>query len=208
MIDLLKVLVSDFSHFQEHAIGESNKNVVGYQSSLITSQNRPFAGGTAAILNHARRICAAEAIERVSFLKALKTPTENKRLLLNEYPTTCGFAAGFEENSTVFRAVCEAVERWAWTKWIDESKGIKRVYPKIEKPLSSYFLDQFDEVFFFQSELAILADGLPLFIPKNLTWTVAIGKKGNGIFPGSRVTTNKDELWEHPLLEAWRFKGR
>ncbi|MGZ3747366.1 MAG: hypothetical protein ACXVB4_16965 [Pseudobdellovibrionaceae bacterium] len=167
----------------------------------------PFSGGTAKTIDQARRICAAESIERAFFNKLFSSSAEEKnRFFMNEYPTSCGFAAGFDKKFTVYRAVCEAVERWAWSKWIDNKIGLTQVTPKLNTDLSQYFYNQFDKVIFFQVPLSLSEENRPSFIGENFYFSVAIGIKDNGIFPGSRVTTEIDECWEHCLLEAWRHQ--
>ena len=206
MLHILKTLIPHFSYLQEFELKNSIGENIGFHSSLITTDNLPFAGGSAKDLNQARRICAAESIERAIFYKCLKTPNDVNKLLLDKYPTTCGFAAGFEEKKTIFRAICEAVERWAWSKWIDEGYKITTVnMPKLNDT-SKYFLSQFEEVLFFKTNIKLNSYLLPKYISNDLIWTVVIGLNHNGAFPGSRVTTAQDELWEHSLLEAWRHQ--
>ncbi len=98
MIEVLKSLIPNFSYIQEHEVKDAFGSIFGFHSTLITTDNHAYAGGTSYDLNEARLICAAEAIERAHFFKSLKSSVNNPRLLLNEYPTTCGFAAGFEKN--------------------------------------------------------------------------------------------------------------
>lgn len=206
MIEVLKKIVPRFSHIQEYEIKNSFGLTVGFQSTLVTDDNFAFAGGTANDLNLARRICFSEAIERVYFFKSLTSSALSSSLFLDKYPTTCGFAAGFNKEKTIFRAICEAVERWAWSKWIDKKFTISQVKPILNTRLSKHYLECFDEVIFLQSPIKLNSHLVPEYISKNLVWSVALGIKGNGIFPGSRVTTSLDEVWEHPLLEAWRHK--
>lgn len=207
MIDLLRSLIPSFSHFQEHEICKSDGVAIGFQSTLISNGNIPFAGGTAKNIDQARRICAAESIERAFFNKLFTSSSIGKnKFLITEYPTSCGFAAGFEKNATIFRAICEAIERWAWSKWIDNGMGVPQVTPELRTDLSHYFKSQFDEVVFFQVPLSLGKIKRPSFIGEQFCFSVAIGIKDNGIFPGSRVTTESDEPWEHCLLEAWRHK--
>lgn len=207
MVDFLRSLIPSFSHFQEYVISGSDGANIGFQSTLITKSNTPFAGGTGKSIEQARRICTAESIERVYFNRLFRSSeTEKNKYLLSEYPTSCGFAAGFDNNNTIFRAVCEAIERWAWSKWIDNKMGLVQVKPNLETELSKYFSEQFDKVIFFQVPIILSGVNRPVFIGQNYRFSVAIGIRDNGIFPGSRVTTETDECWEHCLLEAWRHQ--
>lgn len=206
MIEALKLLIPNFSHFQECEMHDSKGEAIGYQSALITTSTVPFAGGTARDLNTARRICIAEAVERATFLKLIRSETKEQldELLLKEYPTTCGFAAGFDERKTTFRATCEAIERWAWSQWIDKGFGLMQVQPQLKTELSSKFEKHFDSVHYFRTHIKLSGKQRPSFVGEDFLFNVVIGVKADGIFPGSRVTTVNDESWEHPLLEAWR----
>lgn len=196
MISILKSLIPDFSHLEE-SIFKVGDITIGHQCVLVLKSGYPFAGGTDVNPEIARRICAAEAIER-SYVSRLKE--SDPRL------TSCGFAAGFEEKPTIFRAVCEAVERWAWSKWIDDAYSLNRANPKYERPLEVHFASYFSEVFAFSRSIHSDSSLWPTFMDKNLEFYVAIGQVDGGIFPGSRVTTGVDKRWDHPILEAWRHR--
>ncbi len=196
MISILKSLIPDFSHLEE-SLFKVGDITLGHQCVLVLKSGYPFAGGTDVNPEIARRICAAEAIER-SYVARLK---ENEPRL-----TSCGFAAGFEEKPTIFRAVCEAVERWAWSKWIDEGCSLARANPEYAGPLEDYFASCFSEVFAFSGSIGSDSTLWPAFMDKNLELYVTIGHVDGGIFPGSRVTTGVDRRWDHPILEAWRHR--
>lgn len=205
MVELLRALVPDYSHIEEHNVVGSMGEVIAYQSILMTTGRYPFSGGMAQTLNSARRICAAEAIERACVQELRSDSCEaTTQSLLDIYPTSCGFAAGFERPATSFRAVCEAVERWAWSQWIDGDLPIPHVTPAELSPSERYFASAFDRVAFFQIGLDVHSMNRPMHVPQELVFSVAIGVSGAGVFPGSRVTSAKDKAWEHPLLEAWR----
>jgi hypothetical protein len=207
MIETLRSLIPDFSHFEEFELRDHH-GIAGYQTVLILTSGYPFAGGTHENKIVARQICAAEAIERAHVRMARESTEQgNDPLLLVEIPTSCGFAAGFESQPTIFRAVCEAVERWCWSKWIDEGYSPARVEVKTETRLGLYFSLEFDSVHWFRSSVKISGKMLPDFIPRSLIFSAAICAKNGGIFPGSRVSTEVDDLITHPLLEAWRHRA-
>ena len=205
MLDEIRALLPNFSHFEDQTVQDAGV-IVGYQTVLITKPGYPFAGGSGPTLNEARRICAAEAIERAWFQKIVDGPEDqSKRFAISEYKTTCGFAAGFEAQPTAFRSVCEAIERWAWSTWIDkefkiESKPISTQH----SPLAKFFASEFDEILFFELPLSLNFDRKPNFLPGEYVFRATIAKKDSGIFPGSRVTTAADQSWDHAIVEAWR----
>lgn len=205
MIDTLRTLIPEFSHFQDTNLSDGHESV-GHQVTMVLKDNTPFAGGTHADLNSARRICAAEAIERAYYLKSQRESNEHHDpLLLRLHPTTCGFAAGFERQATAYRAVCEAVERWCWSKWVDVGLKIERAENPSLSNLTKHLARDFESVIYLQKTITLSSGPLLLpFIPREFQFSVAIGISNGGIFPGSRVTTAEDNCWEHPVLEAWR----
>lgn len=122
-----------------------------------------------------------------------------KDFMLHDYPSNCGFAAGFEHQTTRTRALCEAVERWAWSKWIDEKVSIQKAVPHMPSELSQYFAETFEEVYFYSQ--MIRCDALP---GGRCQLGIVVGLSDTGIFPGSRVCSLSEDPWEHAMLEAWR----
>jgi hypothetical protein len=141
-------------------------------------------------------------LERAVF-KRLKNSSQSHRLLLDEIPSSSGFAAGFDCESTRIRAVLEAHERWAWSKWIDEGFVLSEtpVTPLIPR-FCSELLQVFDQVrcfeFRFNGELT------PHGPDVLLHFGVLLGFKDDGIFPGSRVAFEERDIWSHAAVEAWR----
>ena len=203
MVNHLQKLVPEFSHFEELAL-QYDSEVVGHQTVLILNNGFPYSGGLHEDRNTSRRICAAEAIERSVVSRLRANSMVDDPFGLRKVSSTCGFAAGFEREPTFFRSVCEAVERWVWSKWIDEGLAPKDFKFSPERKLQKCLAAHFDEVKCFRSEVQIQRQGLPVFVPSKLQFVGVIGIKGNGIFPGARVSTDGDDLLTHCLVEAWR----
>lgn len=199
MIETVKKWAPEFSHFEEAPV-LVNGQEVGWHCHSIMKDGKTLAGGTHPDRETAMRIAVAELLER----SVVKTLPKDERFLLDEFPTTCGFAAGFERNTTRFRAVCEALERWAWSQWIDKKYRVERSSgPTSMTPLMEHLAGVFDQVLYFQREIVVPdAD----FGGRVLRWGVCLGVTGSGIYPGSRVTSSTDDLWLHPLVEAWRHR--
>jgi len=199
MIEIVKMFAPTFSKFEEAPIILGGTEV-GWHSTILDANNNALAGGCSRDRDTARRIAVSEIIERGTFLDLIdKCP---KEYLLDEFPTSCGFAAGFENTATKNRALAEAVERWSWSKWIDQKFAITSVSKdKISfSPVSRFFFSQFENVKFFHNFLDVEIDGN--LVP--VQFAVCLGFKGSGVFPGSRVCTINESPWEHSLVEAWR----
>jgi hypothetical protein len=202
LVQKLLLLNQEVSSLDVSAIVNESKVTVGWDCYFIDKSGRAIAGGTAKDVETAKRIAVAECFERAIFPKLFDDRAVVLNLLLNESPSTSGFAAGFDRRSTAYRSACEAVERWAWSKWIDDGFAM----PELEvlpgmTPLARHFLRRFDSHRCFQKTLDVSFD---FEFPRKITFSVFLGIKGDGVFPGSRVTVDSDESWEHGVIEAVR----
>ncbi|MDR3559040.1 MAG: hypothetical protein P4L58_01415, partial [Candidatus Pacebacteria bacterium] len=156
MIEILKRYYPSFSRIEESEITYGG-NSLGWHSTLFDSSSQ-IGSGCSQNKDSARRIATSEAIERGVFRELLKK--EPKSFLLDEFPTTSGFAAGFEPAHVKHRAIAEAVERWAWSKWIDQDCLVEAASPGTREigPLGSFFQGKFDEVLFFKKNFKIFAE--------------------------------------------------
>ncbi len=190
-----------FERIKEQPILKEGR-VLGWHSYCFSDSNYPISGGTHPRREIARRIAIAEALERVVVEKLSRDQSLKDRFLLDEFPSSSGFAAGFDDVTTKNRAICEGVERWAWSQWVDYEKGLIEENPLSVSmdPLSQYFMSQFDDTKFFSKDLTVSVSGRPF----RFKFYVVIGLKGDGVFPGSRVTSGKLMGWDHGILEAWR----
>lgn len=179
-------------------------SIIGWHVTTFDKAG-PLGGGFGTVKELARRIAIAESAERLLIPKIKKENLADE-FGLDQFPTSCGFAAGFDELATRQRAISEGIERWAWSKWIDEGYLVPELmnYSKMDLPPLSYFLvNQFDSVKYFTKE--INSQSFTKFgFPERCIFSVVLGIKEDGIFPGSRVSAKNEDLWQHPLLEAWR----
>lgn len=202
LLDELKKLNPDIFEFIHQDILDHNGINIGSRCYGMTNKGEALSGGTASNKETSLRISVAEAFERSLFYKLNEQEKLKHEFDLINFPSTSGFAAGFDDKSTRFRAICEGVERWAWSKWIDEHYKIAEYKP--DKPFSKLTLhlqNDFLETRWFKKDFEIVIS------PKeklNLSLVIFLGMTENGIFPGSRVSTELDDLNEHPVIEAHR----
>lgn len=202
LLEELKRINPDIVEFIQQEILDNNGNIVGSRCYGINKSGDSFSGGTAASKDTALRVAIAEAFERSLFYRVLDDEKLKQDFDLVNYPSTSGFAAGFDDKPTRFRAICEGLERWAWSKWIDEHFKIEE--DKTQKKLSnltSHLLNDFIDNRWFRKELEVEIS------PKEkikLSLVIFLGLTDNGVFPGSRVSTKSDDLYEHPVIEAHR----
>lgn len=201
MKDYIKKICPNFDHLVESEIKSISNKTIGWYSSAILDNSMPLGGGVAASRSKARRIALAELAER-SLFKIIHSGELRSTFLTDKFPSTSGFAFGFENNKTMLRAIAEASERWIWSKWIDDGYEIKEynVQSNDLSELSKYFLKDFDSVKFYYKNFEIKFNNKKILLKIGIT----IGLKDGGAFPGSRVASACEDVWEHGLLEAHR----
>lgn len=199
MKDFFHKQIKNFSHFHEVELRFQDK-VVGYSVTAIDRDKMPIGGGTHKNIDTARKIAVSECLER-SFVGIMKD--DNNHFMTREYPTTSGFAGGFDRIPTQMRAICEGYERWLWEEWIDRGRFIRevKVDPSKLSPIAKLYSSKFDDVNFFKHEF-ISED--EVLLGERIHFGIVIARKGLGVFPGSRVVFGEEDVWEHSLVEAWR----
>ncbi len=199
LLDKLVLLNPTVVGINIQEIRSDNGEPLGWNAVVETSRNLAFSGGTSSDKDTAIRIALAECFERSLFLKIynMKTPLFSE-LLLDKHPSSSGFACGFQKSSTKFRSICEGLERWAWSQWIDS----KYIMPKISSidhasKLTTFLASKFEKHSFFSKEI--------YFEGNRYRFVIFLGEHKSGIFAGSRVSTFLDSnIWEHALIEAYR----
>lgn len=201
LLKTLKDLNPEFMDLTVQEIGDEEKTV-GFQCFVRNLDGSIFAGGTSQQKYTAIRIAVAEAFERSFFRKIILNPVERDKFLIDQFPSTSGFAFGFNEKQTRFRAICEGLERWAWSKWIDEGFQLLQFTPEIPaSALTKHLLKSFSETYWFRKSFKIEINNNESM---ELCIVIFLGCTDNGIFPGSRVSMPNDNLLEHPVIEAHR----
>lgn len=209
LLSIARELDEFYREISEQALIDTDGSLVGWRSYVLDRNLEPIGGGTSADRLTARRIAIAEFIERSSVAQLLRNSTQRRNFKLDVIPTTSGFAAGFDRECTRFRSICEGIERWAWSCWIDK----KCLLPEISLPdftlLGAFHTKPFLELKAYQREIAFSSDlqfqlQFPFPFPRIFVFSVLLGFTERGVFAGSRVTTTHDDPWTHATIEAWR----
>jgi len=198
MIDHLMQVFPNFSSLQESFLENEDKSAV-WQVTALGSDGKPVGSGFSRDLNTARKIAIAEFIER-SFVLKLKKAGDLEGWQLDNFPTACGFAAGFDSLNTQIRSIGEALERWALSQWLDykcfleEDKSVK--WPKE----SQLLIRDFDKVSVFKKEF------LYSFDQKILSYHLCaiVGFNRAGAFVGSGINSCYEDALVHAVVEAHR----
>lgn len=201
--DLSKLLTDEYVTVQEYNL--QHQVGLNYWHSNLLKDGSSVAGGFGETKAISRKIAFAEYLERSSFLKIKNGSNEVRNCWgMNLIPTGCGFAAGFDQRNTILRSVGEALERWAISKWIDENFELNQlskseVITNLDL-VSRWFVDQFDDVFFFEKNLVVNFG--EVFCKYKIG--VCIGITSLGVYLGSSAQTNDGSVWQHALLESYR----
>lgn len=194
----LNSFVQNIARIEKQHIGESD-NMVAWQVVSYDKNNNPLGGGVAVDIETAKRISLAEYCERLCFLKISKSQSLSSEFEIKNHPTTCGFAAGFEREKVKLRSIAESLERWVWSKWIDENYKLELTENINHTKISNYLASYFERCLIFKKDFKIK-------IPHDveLQFVVFLGFKNGGVFPGSRVCSINENPYEHAVVEAYR----
>lgn len=199
LLQALQNIEPSIVRIDEVPIG-TTESTVGWNSYIYNSNNIAIAGGTSADRTVARRICVAEAFERALFKKICADPILRKDFHIEDFPTSSGFASGFNSQSTRMRALCEGLERWAWSQWIDYGFSLDECTLNTQSSLSTFLLSSFQEYKCFKKTFNLHIDTEPI----TLAFGVFIGFTETGAFAGSRICGENENPWDHAIIEAHR----
>lgn len=198
MIELLKLYFPNFESIEESVLTERGQNL-GWQVTAFSTGYIPFGSGYHSDLNKARKIAIAEFIER-SFVLKNRAERDAKSWRLDEHPTTCGFAAGFDPKNTVLRSAWEALERWSMSQWIDFNCPLQETTPRTLSNTSKVLLGTFSEYRTFGKSFAYVSNE-SIF---NVELCVLVAFTDTGAFMGSAVRNSSQDALEHAVIEAYR----
>lgn len=196
-LEEIRNLEPNFESINRTPIKSPAGETIGWDCFAYNRQGHCMAGGTDKCMETAIRICVAELFERALF-RSLQINAADRGASSEQMPTTCGFAAGFETSKTRQRSEAEAIERWSWSKWIDDRYRMNELDFKATtvSPLARHHFQKFDTVRLFSRHF--------FFNGNALHFGVAIGLTSEGAFAGSRVCTVDENPWDHAAVEAAR----
>ena len=200
----MKYFKEEIKNISYHELKIADQSI-GWDCYLYNKENRIVAGGTHKLKEVALRIGFAEFAERSLSKKIANTNSLSIKFKTKEFPTSCGFAAGFCKISTENRALLEGIERWAWSKWIDDKIKIDkiRIFKSSLDTFVNYQLTPFTKVdLYFQeidcSQFAQLKEFGKIIFGALLCYTE------KGVFLGSRVSNSLNDILNHSSIEANR----
>lgn len=216
LLSIVRELDDSYREISEQALIDSEDSLVGWRSYVLDNNLEPIGGGTSPDRLKARRIAVAEFIERRTVAQLFRNSIQKKSFKLDIIPTTSGFAAGFDREATRFRSICEGIERWAWSCWIDKKFLMPEISLPELTPIGRFHTKPFLKLRAYQRQIEVqvkVRGASPFQFPPHdqdyahhgiFVFSVLLGFTEQGVFAGSRVTTPEDDLWTHAAVEAWR----
>lgn len=158
-----------------------------------------YSGGSDFDRNLAITKCLMECAERV-FISHCSSRLE-KEFLIDQFPTTNGFACHHQEALSLKASIKEAIERYLWTEWVWGRLAMYQLSVPPKGGLTDLLLQEFDRVSYYQLPIEFNSvQGLT-----GISFLAVIGIKNNGLFWGSSVSSDLDnDNWDHCQIEALR----
>lgn len=200
------LFLNKISKIEQHEIVHNNMSL-GWHSNIFNFDKVCIAGGTSSNKEDSLKISYAELIERTIFNKICSDKSLTKKFLVSDYPTTCGFAAGFDKRSTKNRAILEAFERWIWHKWIDEKCYIPEYNRNIDIPIFKYLVEsKFDNYTFYLLKFEKIQFEIndDKFEFTDVYFGACLAFTNEGVFLGSRVSNDLNDVFKHSAVEVYR----
>jgi hypothetical protein len=171
----------------------------GHHVTCYDPDQRLGGSGFSSQRDEAKKIAFAELNERylVRQLNADKIQRQVWDLIFDE--SGSGFATGFSEQKAILRAVCEAAERWALSKWIDDRLALTPV-GKSPARLAQDAAKYFDECSVLKVEVPVLIQDQLIKIQV----AVVLGWTKEGVFAGYGARMSLNEAIDHAYIEAVR----
>ncbi len=200
LFEFLKRLDPTVDKIFEYPIFDSKNEVFAWSSIVRDNAGYPYSGGSDFQQEIARSKALYEGIERAA-VKRMYSEKHNKLFLLDQFPSTNGFACGPSEDFTIKKAIFEGFERYLWDLWIDKKISLKLIDSIPDSKYISILEKSFEQIEFycceFQAPFLQHAGGFHFL--------VCIGTINKGIFWGSHVNSDLTvTAFEHALIEAQR----
>ncbi|MGZ3772717.1 MAG: hypothetical protein ACXVCY_07625 [Pseudobdellovibrionaceae bacterium] len=192
--------IPDFKEIQESPLVLDGEEVA-FQSSVILNDGYCLGTGFSQDAKQAKQIALSEALERKIVFDLSQAP-QAKYYLLDEFPSTCGFAVGNDTESTKDRAVAEAVERWLRSKWIDEHYTLLEFPLRVSQisTLEQWFASHFTEVRCFVHSTNMVVDDKK----RTANSLITVGLTESGAFVGSKTVLDGKVPLLSALVETYR----
>lgn len=148
----------------------------------------------------AKKKAFVELNERYLVSQLAQDPEVRPLWALDADSSASGFAAGYDRQRTLLRALLEATERWTLSKWVDDHFAIPEVAD--HRPTAAQ-----REIHSFFASASLFHINLPLLVQAELVnahVAVFLGWTGSGVFAGYGTNLSKDEAIDHAHIEAYR----
>lgn len=195
-------LVPTFAGLEVSPIRLSGGDALSFQTSVVDFQGRSLGTGLGKVKEFSILKALNESVERNIFSNVRQCQFRSAEFLIDEHPSSCGFAVAQKKNFARDIAVAEAVERWVRSKWIDENYFIEESELDNVRTcnLLKWSFEHFRKIRVFEKKLSIVLDCRA----RQANSIIVVAYAKNGAFVGSNTKLDLEADFDHALMEAWR----
>ncbi len=156
----------------------------GYAQSIATAKKKAFV----------------ELNER-GFYSQIRTDEAKRKAWGLDFDDSCsGFAAGYSQANVIRRALHEASERWALSKWMDGGMALPHADDTLLSEASKKIAAHFSSYSLYRQAVMFSLNGYPVVsqIAVALAWT------SEGVFAGYGAKPNFSDAVDHAFVESMR----
>lgn len=149
----------------------------------------------------AKKIAFSEFCERSFVLNLLNSKMQDDPWDIKFDSSASGFAVGYNLKNTVKRSLCEAVERWVLSKWVDEKFEIKILNSdSLTKKLQIFSKEYYLKYDLYHREQMLYLNNEVLKIHV----VVFLGWQKSGVFVGYGSKFTLQDSINHAFIESLR----
>ncbi len=172
----------------------------GYHVNCVDSKSEATGSGFDFSKEMAKQKAFCELNERSLYFQLLQQDDLKATWGFDVDSSVSGFAAGLTAEKTAFRSLCEGLERWTLSHWIDNGFALRKIPAPEDRPVVRHTQESFERVDFQTTEVPLVIDQKIMKIHVS----VALAWKGGGVFVGYGTKSSQDESLEHACVESLR----
>lgn len=172
----------------------------GFHVNCVDPLSAVTGSGFALSMETAKQKAFCELNERILYSQLLRREDLKAAWGFDFDRSGSGFAAGFSPEKTTFRSLCEGIERWALSQWIDGGYALSEIGAPEDSYLITHIQTIFDKVDCLTAEVPLLLNQkiMKIHVSVVLAWL------GDGVFVGYGTKASQKESLEHASVESLR----
>lgn len=191
--------------FIKKPILNSDRAVVGWTCYARDEIGNLLGSGTAVSLLGAQRAAISEYLEEVLVQKLGAAPNSQFDLMLETQPGRLGFAAGFDNLRTRYRAICAGLEVWAWENIFKRNLSLRVVSSQemLSSRLTRQLFRSFEKVILCCADFRV---GDVSLVDSVMRFHLVLGFQDGSLFVGGKVSYENEDGWTEATVRANRAR--